>query len=263
MLLFTSALAQESRLQQVRDEISRPADSSTSNNNKSTNSTSDDDDSCLGELFVYVLLAPFVLPHSLAEDDFPNWASFPRYPYQNGDSGYLFTELVSGLPKKADPLGVQLAFENGNDFNGMNRTSGHLLVETSPRLGFQTDWNWLHERFAGGTDNTLLGDWNLTFRFAQHPNFQFRAGIGARVLTDSTMTKYGYNLTYGADFFPAKPWIVSGCLDAGTLGSAGVVHARGSVGLIYRGCEIFTGYDFLRIGSERIQGPLAGLRFWF
>jgi hypothetical protein len=30
-----------------------------------------------------------------------------------------------------------------------------------------------------------------------------------------------------------------------------------------RGWEVFTGYDFLRIGSVNLQGPLLGLRLWF
>jgi hypothetical protein len=36
-----------------------------------------------------------------------------------------------------------------------------------------------------------------------------------------------------------------------------------SVGAIWNGWELFAGYDFLRIGTVNLQGPMVGLRFWF
>ena len=44
---------------------------------------------------------------------------------------------------------------------------------------------------------------------------------------------------------------------------AGLFRARATVGVLYRGLELFTGYDYLNIGGVDLQGPLAGLRLWF
>jgi hypothetical protein len=82
-------------------------------------------------------------------------------------------------------------------------------------------------------------------------------------MSDPAQTRWGFNFTYGADFFPVRPLVLSTALDVGDLGWAAVVHGRGTVGLIHRGGEVFAGYDFLRIGSVNLQGPVLGLRFWF
>ena len=83
------------------------------------------------------------------------------------------------------------------------------------------------------------------------------------MLSDRKQTDFGFNFSYGGDLFPRRPWVISTSIDAGNLGSAAVFHARGSVGAIWHGCEFFTGYDFLRVGSTNLQGPMAGVRFWF
>ena len=92
---------------------------------------------------------------------------------------------------------------------------------------------------------------------------QMSAGLGLNVLDDRFRTHYGFNFTYGADIFPVKPLVVSLSMDAGNVGHAGLFRARGTVGVLYRGLELFTGYDYLNIGGVDLQGPLAGLRLWF
>lgn len=62
---------------------------------------------------------------------------------------------------------------------------------------------------------------------------------------------------------PVKPLVISTVLDAGTLGHAGVIHARLTGGVLRSRWEAYLGYDFLRIGSVNLQGPLLGVRFWF
>jgi hypothetical protein len=82
-------------------------------------------------------------------------------------------------------------------------------------------------------------------------------------MPDGPYTRYGFNITYGGDVFPCKPVVISSSLDLGNLGSASVIRLRGTVGLIHRHWEVFGGYDFYRIGSVDLQGPMAGLRLWF
>jgi hypothetical protein len=88
-------------------------------------------------------------------------------------------------------------------------------------------------------------------------------GLGFRVLTDPRTTDWGINFLYGLDFFPRKPFICSALFDAGNIGSAGVVHGRTTIGVNREHLELFGGYDFMRIGSVNIQGPVIGLRLWF
>jgi hypothetical protein len=88
-------------------------------------------------------------------------------------------------------------------------------------------------------------------------------GFGLRVLDVGTATHCGYNFSVAADVFPRKPFVLSLQLDAGEVGDASLFRARGTVGVLYRGVEVFAGYDYLNIGGVDLQGPLAGLRIWF
>lgn len=109
----------------------------------------------------------------------------------------------------------------------------------------------------------MQGVANLTFRFAQNEWVQMHTGVGVRLLTDRSDTRAGVNFLYGMDVFPTKPLVFSSLVEGGTLDSAWVLHGRGTVGVLYRRYEWFGGYDFLRIGSVNLQGPVVGLRLWF
>jgi hypothetical protein len=89
------------------------------------------------------------------------------------------------------------------------------------------------------------------------------AGLGARLLTDRLDTRAGINGLYGIDLFPLQPWILSASVELGTLDDAFVVHARATIGATFRRWEFYGGYDFQRIGSVNLQGPMLGLRVWF
>jgi hypothetical protein len=273
----------QGRLSGVRDDVSRvPASASPSNN--------EDDDSVLGsilgalfssadgDLSVGVILvggvalSPFYVPALLLDDGYDNRMYFAPHPYAEPYRGYqiVSTELASELyhfdteaiPR--DSWAVRISVENGNDFNGLNRFNGQFKAEHASRWGIVTNWNWFVERLACGcTDETVISDTNLTFRFAQNEIASLYTGLGFRMLTDRHQTDFGFNFTYGGDWFPVRPIVVSGVFDVGTLGNAAVIHTRGTIGAIWQGWEVFTGYDFLRIGSVNLHGPLAGVRWWF
>jgi hypothetical protein len=282
LLLCPAVLpAQDGHLEQVRRETNRPAEPSHPSTREMEHSGSDDDDGTLAELTGILILGavtmPFAIPHAALGDDFGVKGLFPRYPYSAGPDGYLWlarpVPAPEGdepappppeVPAELKPWAVRLCVEDGNDFRGLNRLNGQFVVDTSSRFGLRTGWNYLREDLGSGWhDDAVLGDANLTYRFAQNEWAQFYAGLGFRTMTDPVQTRFGFNFTYGADFFPARPVVVSTSLDLGSLGSAAVVHVRGTVGAVWKGCELFGGYDFLRIGSVNLQGPLVGLRFWF
>jgi hypothetical protein len=276
LLGMTSLLsAQDGRLEQVRQQVSAPGSDSGSSKGSGG---SDSDDGCgglIGPLFCYTVISPFVVPRLILDDEWERRAYFFRYPYQSGSNGFLSLDRPAAendarhTQTQVEPdvlrgWSMRLELEDGNDFNGINRFNGRLTFDTMSRLGLSSNWNWFHESLTGGgRDDTLIGDTNLLLRFAQHEQAQFHAGLGFRTMTDHNGTHWGYNVTYGADFFPVRPIVVSTTFDLGSLGSAGVVHARGTVGMVQHGWEVFGGYDFLRIGSVNLQGPVAGVRFWF
>ncbi len=235
----------------------------------------DQDTEDLGYLAVGAAIlaaSPFWLPYLLLQDNLFNPTCFPGHPYAADYIRFLEPGPVRSQnndrslfdPERFKPWSLRLAVEDGHDFDRLNRLGGRLAFDTSCRFGLTTNWNYLHEQVPGGPgDDAVLGDVNLTFRFAQANWVQLHAGLGARLLSDRQMTRAGFNFLYSADFFPIDPLVLSAQVDLGNLGSAFVIHARGTAGWQIGRFELFGGYDFLRIGSVNIQGPLAGVRLWF
>jgi len=217
--------------------------------------------------------SPFWLPSLLLDDSLSNPGYFPHRPFAGDDNGYMhigkggfepvMPEYLSfGDPEFLKPWAVRVSVENGNDFGGLNRLNGRVFFDTLWRVGLWTNWTYLHENVDGRSDEALLGDTNRTFRIAQGEHVLVHAGAGFRMLNDHTGSRFGFNLLYSVDLF-VRPLVLSSQFDAGMLDSAWVLHGRATVGYVHRSWEVFTGYDFLRIGTVNIQGPLAGVRFWF
>ncbi len=103
----------------------------------------------------------------------------------------------------------------------------------------------------------------MTFRFAQSETLQFNAGLGMNWMADHGDFDTGLNLTYGFDWFPAKPLVVSSSLDLGTLGSAGLFRSTTTVGVMVNRFEIFGGFDYLNVEGVDVPMGISGLRIWY
>lgn len=267
--------------QQASQPDAAPSADSLQGDNPVCDSWPDDDPArsddqfgeAIGELLLGGFIAPFQMPQRLLHDDLEVPACFPAYPYIGRYPGYLWLgnmpngaddEALANSMKRSRQWSVRLAAEEGNDFRGMNRVGIRAQLDTTSRIGLTSNWNYLREALGGGRhDATWLGDTNVTFRFAQSEWLQFYTGAGFRVMTDAAATHFGTNFVYGFDWFPKKPLVFSTAFDLGNLGSAFVVHARSTAGLTFDHFEAFAGYDFMRIGSVNVQGPMLGLRFWY
>ncbi len=278
--LAPGAACAQDRIEEIRQEVNaadNSRDTRKSKANSNDNMFCDDNssswwDELFGEATWKALAFPYWLPHRLLHDDFQRDNQFAAYPYANQYPGYLWQGRWLGpeldslreaeLPSHC--WSVRLSSEDGNDFHGLNRVGIRAALDSAWRAGLQSNWNYLREIIGGRwRDQTLLGDTSVTYRFAQHERIEMYSGLGFRVLTDPRSTNWGANFVYGLDWFPARPLVVSASFDAGNLGSASVIHSRATVGAAVRRCELFGGYDFLRIGSVNVQGPTAGLRLWF
>ncbi len=261
---FPPPWAQDGKLQKVRTEEAAPAKSDKSPD-------CDDPEACaaLGELFFNSAVETlYRMPRALLKDDGDTVRYFSPYPYAWHGPGHLLA-VDGDLLRRVEPsqlrgLSGRVDVEGSSDFQGIDRVNGHLLLDTNVRFGFQGDWSYLTERLgAGRRDEMFLTDLNVVYRLAQNDRAEVRAGVGARLSTDRQATHGGFNLTYGIDVFPRQPWVVSTVFDVGSLGSAAVFHGRATVGVLLQRWEVFTGFDYLRIGSVDFYGPVAGVRLWF
>jgi len=269
-LLQATALLHAQTLETIRNDVREapppaPAASSNSQSSNSQSSGGDSDgdsplDELKGDLFALgatvvgtAISSPIWLPHSLLNDDYRQSPYLHQFPYDDTSN-----------PPETFPFTVRLDADYVEAFDNLDRFNGHLLISTASRFEFDTRFQRLGERLPdGGWDQLWTGDCNLTYRFAQSDHAQFRAGLGMNWMNDPVETDLGFNFTYGADFFPAKPWVFSTVLDAGTLGHAGLFRFRTTAGVVYRSVELYSGYEFSDIGSVHWNGLIGGMRLWF
>ncbi len=241
----------------------------------------DDDDNFFGELFgelfgeVFlagalvtgvVVTTPVWGPHHLVGDDFEAPGFFPRFPYDD-TPGFMMIDRAQGdfcWPAEPRDWSGRFRAEYGDNFGDLTQIGAHLLVESSSRWGLDTEFNFREEDLLGGAHDQLwTGDCNLVFRFAQHERLQMRIGAGFNWLADDVDSNYGYNVTYGGDWFPCDPWVISSNIDWGEIGSADLFHFRITGGVVVYGIEVYTGYDYYDVDRVQISSYIAGVRVWF
>lgn len=255
---------------------SNPPKPSSSDSNNSDPTTSYDDTSdgwSLQELAGGAFLAgagvtlPFWGPPLIAGDTYSQSANFLHFPYQYDQAYMLFGSLpTGGVPSWFEPylVAARARSDFGTDFDNLTWIGGQIILETTPRFGLDSDFRYVTEKFSPTTRDSLwVGDANLLFRFTQSPWLIMRTGLGANFLADTHKTDFGFNFTYGGDFFPSRPWVISGEMDLGTLGHTNLYHCRGTLGANWRHAEAYVGYDYLDIGPTQIAGMVAGVRLWF
>ncbi len=204
--------------------------------------------------------APVLIPHNLLGDDFSDPGGFHAFPYD----GLPCYGAVGGGPRGTRRFAVRLDVDYLDTFNRVDSLNGRLLVETAPRFGIDASWDRFEERLrTGGRDHLQLGDCNLVYRFAQSDWAEFRAGLGVNWMGDCSGADLGFNFTYGADFYPRKPWCLSSTVQCGTLGHAGLLRFRTTAGIVFHGVEPYAGYEYTDIGRTHWNALVAGLRFRF
>jgi len=207
-------------------------------------------------LSVAAAAAPFLGPHAIVGDDFSVTRSFARFPY-DGDSGYM--SLYGGKGWAA-----QFSSDYATEFNDLDQVGGRLRIDTLSRWGIDTDMKYFQESVpAAARDSLWLGDCNITYRFAQGENMQWRTGLGFNWMDDADKSDFGFNFTYGFDWFPRRPWVVSAEIDWGTLGHSGLFHFRGTVGAMLNRLEAYTGYEYYDFDDVQTNMLIGGVRIWF
>lgn len=282
--LTTVALAQEGKLDSVRTEVrnprsdppSQPSSEPPKDTSKTYSIGSDDPDfnTAMGVLGLYaaatVVATPFALPAGALGDHYQFPSTFVSYPYAEHWNGLMQIGLERNKIDDVVPstwehlMSLRAGVEDGNNFNGLNRLGIAYLADTMTRFGIGGSVNIYEENKPQQTpDRLIIADINLLYRFAQSERTQFHAGIGTRFLSDRAQTDWGVNFVYGFDYFPKEPLSIGAQVETGNLGHAWVFRATGRIGLVWKYSEIYTGYDYLHIGSNVLQGPMVGLRIWF
>ncbi len=271
----------QSRLADARSEITQGKEEKTSysSDNESRGSfvggligglfsgASATDDDCSsgatdlsGSMILGAVTAPWSIPRAALHDEGID-GYFGEYPFSDGWNGFIVDQLPQ--PEWTRQWAGRFTSEYGNNFDGLNKTGGRLQLDTTPRFGIDIEWDRRREELFAGHDTLWTGDANLVYRFAQNKHAAFYTGIGVNWSADKHRGSAGFNFTYGADFFPGRNWVVSSTLDIGRLGHSTLVHGRATVGYLFNRFEVFTGFDYYKVGGVELNGLVGGLRLWF
>jgi hypothetical protein len=249
------------------NESSHGDDASDGNGGGSGSSWADDDDDednpfaeFAAWVIVGVVTSPVTVPIVILDDDYDRAADFPAAPYKGNPEGYLRLTAPTDVSKA---WAGRLSIDTGGNFDDLYSLNGRLQLEHQNRWGLDASWSHLNERVAGNRDEMTLGDANLVFRFAQGEAAQFYTGLGFNWLTDGGDFDTGFNFTYGAEWFPAKPLVVSSSIDLGTLGGATLFRSRTTIGAMVDRFEMYTGFDYLNVEGVDIPTGITGLRIWY
>lgn len=250
----------------------------------------DDDDGLSGQFLLggvvigtCLATSPWWGPPKLLGDDYSSGGFFPHYPYE-GVPGYMMIgpkeadarpcaldfppemrqALLNPWPARPRRWSGRLRAEYAGDMDSVERLGGRLLLSTASRWGLDTEMSYFEEVLSSRERDQLgLGDFNVVLRFAQDERAEFRTGVGFNWLDDPQGTDFGFNFTYGVDIFPRRPWVFSGDLDWGTLGRGELFRIRFTAGVVLRGVEFYTGYEYLDVDASTFNGLIGGIQIWF
>ncbi len=212
----------------------------------------------------YAITSPFWGPPVWIGDDYSRTTYLSCYPYQHDQSGFVLEE--PRLPRSDDMFlwSLRMRAEYAENFDTLTRWGGGVLWESRSRFGLDTSLDYRREWLdTNRHDELWTGDFNVVFRFAQSEQLMMRTGIGTNYLALDDDTEWGFNFTYAADWFPARPWVLSTEIDWGWLGHAGLFHGRATAGVDIQNVEVYTGYDYYDVGSAQIGGWVSGVQFWY
>ena len=228
----------------------------------------DDDDGGVSLWFTgYVVTSPWWVPAAMLGDDYVEPSYFARHPYAPTEAGpNYYGYMMKGLnqPTPGYDWAGRVSGDFGTDFDSMATVTGKILLENTSRFGLDSQFDFRHQDLGGGmSDELWTGDFNIVYRFAQNDMVQMRSGVGFNFLSDTLGSDMGINFTYGGDIMLGDPWVLSTELDLGTLGEASVTHFRTTIGAVWHGVEVYTGYDYYEVGDADTSSMISGVRIWF
>jgi len=261
---------EKARSEATTSDVSSNSTSSAGSSSPHENcSSSDDSSSGWGEMLAplfepmvlgmaWAVSSPYWAPYAWLGDSFDREGQFPLYPYFQGDGFLCFDECG----REFRPWAVETQFEYGTAFRDIEKFGLYARLSTAQRFDFDIRWDeWTEERRLT-TDHLSLGRFNALFRFAQSRRVLMRSGLGINWMVGQDAAA-GVNFHYGAQFFPAEPFVASAEINWGTLGYASEFEARATLGLLWRGCEIYSGFDWTFIGKADLHAAIFGLKFYF
>ena len=178
----------------------------------------------------------------------------------------VFSETAVPRDSSYARVGGKAALGYFYDWDGVHVPGGFLMVDSSSRLGFETEWQLYLEPLEDYVDQFWMGRIDMNVRLGQTSFFEARWGIGGRMMIVDGVSG-GFDTGLSFQFFPIKPLNFAMDLHLGNLGRAFYLEGRATLGVNFNRAELFAGYRASLVQSRDISvlfhGPVAGLAVWF
>ena len=163
-----------------------------------------------------------------------------------------------------EPWCARVSIQGGTDFDDLTQGSLGLTLHFPGSRGLDSNVSVFHESGTGSSDTLLLGDVNLARYLLLGDHFRLLFGYGVNWLSDSLGSETGINFTTGFDWHLAPRWWMTGELDLGSIGDAGLTHLQIGIGrALGRSTVWATDYSSYDIGGISIKTIFSGLQFRF
>ena len=187
---------------------------------------------------------------------------------ESEEAGEVLIFSETGAPRDTSyaRVGGKVAASYIYDWDGVHVPGGVLMVDSSVRIGFETEWQLYLEPLEDTVDQFWMGRINMNVRFAQSSFFEGRFGLGGRMMIVDGVSG-GFDSGLSFQFFPIKPLNIAADLHLGNLGRAFYLEGRAAFGVNLNRAELFAGYRASLVQGRDISvvfhGPVAGVSVWF
>lgn len=169
-----------------------------------------------------------------------------------------------GMYAPAEPWCARITIQGGTDFDDLTTGRLGLIFHYPGARGLDSSVTVFHDSGMDSHDHLTLGDVNLVHKLLAGDHFRLLFGYGLNWLSDSFGNETGINLTTGFDWHLAPRWWMTGELDLGSIGDAGLTHLQVGFGRALGPSTVwatdFSSYD---IGGVSIKTIFSGLQFRF
>lgn len=162
---------------------------------------------------------------------------------------------------------VVLGAEGGWVIPSVGRAALSGRFDLGP-IEFAVRYAALLEPVEGRVDSVVMGRIDVGYRLTDLPDVDARVRLGLNHWVDDAGHSFGVAGGLAVDVFPGAPWVLSAEAGGGSLGQAGIVQARATVGVMLGLVEVGLGWDHTTLltsdGSPGVHltGPIATTRLW-
>lgn len=256
LFLVPFFLFSQGRLEKAKENLSKESTSEESSENRRSSRSRTlgrDRGSFFADLFIevgyYAFYGVFV-----GSSEYRTVAPYPYYYVSTGE--YLKADLENSK-KSLFKIGASQYFNKG--VKGIELNANYRII---PILGIDVSHFNFSENTLQGKDYLNVTSLLLKYYRVREKNISAWWGLGATHMGNEVDT-WGFAYTIGTEIFPVKPISFLVSYKQSFINSANVDEFKIHVKYHIKKAAIYSGYQNVELGSEKVNGIVYGLEYTF